>query len=349
MSRAILSCASSSAAPALPTDQERTLYLRPTIKRIIAFGVSIALLVILISSVDRAALLETLRNVNLFWFAVAMAFFIPQIFGIAHRWRLIAHPLARLSRREAGRQIVASNCLNLVLPSKLGDLTKGVFLYRRGSCRLQDAMHIVVFEKLLDLAALSAWMIVGWMLAPRGDWWVLGVLLLGVVVIAMVVLMYFSGAGARMLLAITPQKGKFREVREIIASGPRVMRLVHADGRRRLAVIWWSFAIWAMHLLQIYCFFRCLNTDVGLFSVLALMPIAIFAGLMPLTIAGIGVRDWAIVMIFSTPGYPPAIFVGVGLLISLRYVVPAAIGLPFVPRYFLMSKAAKEQVSGQKR
>lgn len=311
-------------------------------KKLLAAAISLLLLGILIASVDRRALLDVLANVNAIWFSAALLFFIPQILAIAHRWALIAHPIAPIGTREAGRQVLASNCLNLVLPSKLGDLAKGVFLYRHGHCALREGMHIVVFEKLLDLAALSAWMIAGWMLAPRGDWWILGVLLLGVLVIVVVLTTYFSGVGARAILGMIPsalRRGRMRRIADIIEAGPRVMRLVHADGSRRNRIIAWSFAIWLLHLVQIYCFFRALDAPVSLFQVLALMPIALFAGLLPFTVAGIGTRDWAIVVIFGGMA-PRALLVAAGLLVSLRYVVPALAGLPHVPRYFLMAKVA---------
>ncbi len=312
-------------------------------KRLLSVAISLILLGVLIATVDFDALMNVLLGAHLGWFTVAVFFFVPQTLAIAWRWAMISEPIARIHWREAGRQVLASSCLNLVLPSKLGDLAKGVFLYRQGRCRLDDGLHIVVFEKLLDLAALSAWMVIGWILVPSMASWVLGVLALGLVIIGTVWLTYFTPVGTRLLLAMIPgfmrRKKKLAKVVEIFESGPRVMQLVHADGRRRNRIIGWSFIIWALHLAQIYCFFKTLGAQVDVFEVFARMPIAIFAGLMPLSIAGVGVRDWALVTVFASEENTRAILVGVGLLVSLRYVFPALAGMNFMPKYMLMAKS----------
>lgn len=306
-------------------------------KRLLAAAVSATLLGVLLASIDRARLLDALAGASIWWFALAMLLFVPQIAAIAWRWKRIASPIATISWREAGRQVVASNCLNLVLPSKLGDLAKGVFLHRQGRCRLRDGMHVVVFEKFLDLASLAAWMLVGWMLAPRSELWILALMAGGAALVAGVWALYFTQWGAPTLARFVPAGGR---IAELVASAPQVVRLVRADGTRRARIVAWSFAIWLLHLLQIYCFFRCVGAPVSLVNVLALMPIAIFAGLLPLTIAGVGTRDWAIVAVFAGMA-APAVLVAAGLFVSLRYVVPALAGLPFVPRYFLSSKQAR--------
>jgi len=313
-------------------------------KQLLSLAISGGLLALLLWKVDARTVLGILSGIHGGWFLLAMLFFIPQTVVIAWRWQLIARPLAPLSLREALRQVLASSTLNLVLPSKLGDLTKGVFLHRRGACRLSEGMHIVVFEKLLDLSALCAWMVVGWILLPRFAPWVLAILALGIVLILVVLLVYFSRRGAAIVFSALPGRllshPKLAKLREVLASGPRVMALVHADGRRRNLILGSSFLIWLLHLLQIACFFQSVQADVSLLEVVAIMPIAIFAGLLPLSLAGIGVRDWAIVALFSSPTNSAALLASVGLLVSLRYVVPAACGLPFVPRYFFASRHA---------
>lgn len=313
-------------------------------KYLLSLVISLALLCLLLWKVDVKEVWSVLRGTDWRWFAGALLLFAPQTWAIAMRWQMIAQPVAPISLVESWRQIMASNCLNLVLPSKMGDLAKGVFLYRQGHCRLDEGLHIVVFEKLLDLASLSAWMMIGWLiLRPKGAW-IFPVLALGAVLVVGVAVVYFTPWGARLAFTLLPGKvmshPKLAKVRGLLDSGPRVMALVHATGARRAAILAWSLGIWFLHLAQIFCFFKCLGATVTPLGVFAVMPIAIFAGLMPLSIAGVGVRDWALVTLFTSPENPPALLVGVGLLVSLRYVVPAMGGVPFVSHYFLMSREA---------
>jgi uncharacterized membrane protein YbhN (UPF0104 family) len=65
---------------------------------------------------------------------------------------------------------------------------------------------------------------------------------------------------------------------------------------------------------------------------LALAPLAILAGLIPLTFAGVGTRDAAVVGLYA-PYLAPAAGAALGLLFTSRYFLPAIMGLPFVHRY----------------
>ena len=54
---------------------------------------------------------------------------------------------------------------------------------------------------------------------------------------------------------------------------------------------------------------------------------AIFAGLLPVTLWGIGTRDVALVWMFADVAPAPAMAV-VGMLTALRYIVPGLAGIP---------------------
>ncbi|CAN5247285.1 hypothetical protein BH09SUM1_BH09SUM1_10550 [soil metagenome] len=314
------------------------------IKRLIALFVSLALVALLLAKLDLKNLWGHLRGLDPKWFGAALLLFLPQTLIIAHRWRMIAEPLARMSLKEAGQQVLAANTLNLVLPSKMGDMAKGVFLHRQGRCSIADGIQIVVFEKLLDLAALSLWMLLGWMIVPMRETWALAVLALGAFVIGVVIYLYFAPHRESGIVRMIPEKlrGKkaVKKVITLLEAGPRVSLLIRAGGGRRRRIVAWSMTIWFLHLLQIWCFFRAVGIGVTLFMITARMPIAIFAGLLPLTIAGVGTRDWAILAVFHGLAANDQL-AAAAVLISLRYVVPAIGGFPFLHRYLVMSREAK--------
>ena len=65
---------------------------------------------------------------------------------------------------------------------------------------------------------------------------------------------------------------------------------------------------------------------------LALAPLVILAGLLPFTLAGVGTRDAAIIVLYA-PYMPPAVAAGLGILCTMRYVIPAIMGIPFIGAY----------------
>ena len=98
-----------------------------------------------------------------------------------------------------------------------------------------------------------------------------------------------------------------------------------------------SIFLWFVHLLQFFVIFRCLHSQVSIFHVFRLVPLAILVGLVPLTIAGMGTRDSAMIYLF-TPYEKASLMVGVGLFASLRYLIPGVLGLPFLNHYLIRKK-----------
>ena len=104
-----------------------------------------------------------------------------------------------------------------------------------------------------------------------------------------------------------------------------------------------SLFLWLMHLFQIWLFVLALNSNVPFLDNAAMASLAIFIGLLPFTLAGIGTRDAAIIFFYQPYiGVPTA--AALGLLCTLRYFLPALIGLPFVRQYLVNARRIKEDV-----
>ena len=304
------------------------------------------------ASVNTAELGSALRGASLLWVALSLFMFIPQTMAIAYRWTLIARPLARIPLQEAVRQVLASSCLNLVLPSKLGDLAKGVFLFRQGKCGWEEGIQIVVFEKLLDLAALSALMLLASCVIWPEVLLLQGVLLIGLGVVTAVALIYFSPLGAKLIRALLPNrkgKGILSKVIGLVEAGPKVMELIRGSGGRKTALVLWSLGIWMLHLIQIVMFFFAIGVPVTVMEILLKMPMAMFVGLLPISLAGFGTREWAIVLLFQSQTVTAAMLVAVAVLFSSRYLIPAAFGLLFFQRYYGLSKIKAPTKPHEKR
>ena len=107
--------------------------------------------------------------------------------------------------------------------------------------------------------------------------------------------------------------------------------------------------MWVMHLMQIGVFFLACGVTVSVMDIASHVPLAIIAGLVPITIAGIGVRDSALVVLFFEHG-PAAQIALVGMLTSLRYLIPGLMGLPFLYQSLRSQRGRdQKQKGGQMR
>ncbi len=315
-------------------------------KRIIPFIVTFGIIGLILARVDRHVLWINMLATKPVPFVVALLLFIPQNFIIIYRWKEMASPFVKMGWGEAARLILASQSMNVVLPSKMGDLTKAYFLKRSGSLDLSRAVNLVVFEKMLDLASLCLLAFVGVMVTCSSRFEVedparfvaLAAFCSAIsgAVIVIVGALYFIPIRhipfyGRMVNFLSADP-KTARLGKLLAMSHEVMSLLQAKRARREWLCAISVALWILHLAQIYFFFLCLNAPIPVLPFALLMPLAIFVGLLPLSLFGMGTRDAAIIFLFA-PYYPPAILAGVGFYVSLRYLVPALTGLPLLHGY----------------
>lgn len=322
-------------------------------KRLIALAVTLIIFGVILANIDRAALWANLADTRLGPFAVAMVLFIPQNFIMAYRWKLMAGNFIPMSWGRSIGLILAGQTMNVLLPSKLGDLTKAYFLKRAGALDLARSTNLVVFEKMLDLGSLCLLALIGVVAATSSGlptenetaFAMLALLtaLLSAAILAVVVALYFVPPERlpflRRLIDGLGAHPRLRRVHSLFASSREVIALLQRREARRGFLSLLSVFLWVLHLVQIYFFFISLNAPVPILAFAALMPLAIFVGLLPLSLFGMGTRDAAIIFLFAAY-HPPAILTGVGLYVSLRYIVPAIAGLPFVQFYMGYARAA---------
>ncbi len=303
-------------------------------KRVLSLVVSAAILVSIYLKIDFAAMLGVLQHSRLGWLAMGLALLVPTTALTAQRLRWLVPARASLSFGDALGLTLSASVLNMVLPSKMGDVAKGYFMRERGGLGGGAALAIVVFEKGWDVVALLGWCLLGLTLLPRNTllFWVLTAVVavglgVGLLVLCSVPFARWAlGVAGRVL----PRRMKAR-VGAFENGWGEVQRL--ARGRQGVTRIGFlSLFIWFVHLVQIWIFMLALRAHVPFLASLGRTPLAIFAGLLPLTFAGIGTRDAALIYFYR--GYfSAAVGAALGLLSTLRYVLPALAGLPFFHRY----------------
>ncbi len=306
-------------------------------KKLISVALSLFILVILYLQIDFAALLAVLASSHSGWMMLGLAMVIPITMLTAWRLQQLSPPQANLTFAEGNRLILAASVLNMVLPSKMGDIAKAYFIQKRGALVGSLALSLVVFEKTCDLLSLLFWCGLGLLLYPNKDglFWLMTVvissgLLLGIVLL---VSRRLADQFFDFLKQITPNKIN-EKVKNLQSAWSQMHDYFWRDRAKLLTITATSIFLWFLHLFQIWLFILALNAWTPLLANLALAPLAILAGLLPLTFAGIGTRDAALVFFYSAYFDPPTA-AALGVLATSRYFIPAVAGLPFMNHYLI--------------
>ena len=304
-------------------------------KRLISIAVSLLILALLYWRIEIDRLIEVFQNSDIRWMMISLGMVVPITLFTSQRLRYLMPSQQGLPFWEANRLILAASVLNMVLPSKAGDIAKAYFMRDRGHLNGSLALSLVVFEKACDMLSLLLWCLFGLLVYPQKDalfWW-------------MTIGIFFGLSGGILLLSSTrfaniafklgqklaPQKLKMR-FKQLEVAWSEMHAYFWQDKRRLLTVVGSSVFIWLLHLLQIWFFILALRAWVPFLTNLALSPLAILAGLLPLTFAGVGTRDAALIL-FYAPYFDEATGAALGLLTTSRYFLPAIGGLPFLEQY----------------
>jgi hypothetical protein len=337
-------------------------------KRLISVCVSLLILAAIYWKIDFQKLLQVFQHSNGWWMAISLGMVVP--ITLLTAWRLqqlmpggtgrsgdvrterrggvensepIPHSptLPLLPFPEANRLILAASTLNMVLPSKMGDIAKAYFMRERGHLSGSLSLSLVVFEKACDMLSLLLWCVFGLLLYPQKDWlfWIMtgsvitGLLLGGLLLSSEPFARLFFFAGQ----AIAP--GKIRAKLSHLQVAWKVMHgYFWGDRTHLLTITITSIVLWFLHLLQIWLFILALNAWAPFLANLALSPLAILAGLLPLTFAGVGTRDAALIL-FYQPYFNAQTAAALGVLCTSRYLIPAIAGLPFLGQYMTLVRS----------
>lgn len=306
--------------------------LPPGLKLALTLCFTAAMVAALLRLVDVGAVGRVLAGADSAWMAAYLSLFLPQVLLAGWRWKRLAavYGGARLGYGRALAQTLGGYAANLVIPGKLGEMIKAVWLSlgdhgdRVGSGKAL-AFFLVALEKLLDLGATVAilsgallWVLPEPLYQPRG-----------------VVVLLLAGTGAMWLVAglLLWRSNWFVAFfnRFLVRSNEAKVLAAwrEALGRRREAaeLVGWSLALWLVQILQFGCMFRVFGVVVPLREVCAGAPLGLLAGCLPFTVGGVGLRDAALLWYFG-PALGMARVFSVGVLSLARVVLPAAAGLP---------------------
>ena len=319
---------------------------RATRRKLVGLAIGLAILAAIYWQIDPQRLGSAILATDLGWLLLGISIFLSIVALTALRLVGLAPRAAGIGFGRALRLVLMAGTLNMLLPSKLGDIAKAhAMTGRRDSDGLSgtDALALVVLEKAWDLLSLMAFCALGLLLLAMQGWseswaagWLVWALALGVLAATLAgLLLVSSSAVLRFALGLLgawlPVTWRAR-VDGFAESWTATLTLFWADRMRVLSLIFLSLLIWLLHLLQIWLFILALGGGVPFLAHLGLTPLAIFVGLLPVTFAGVGTRDAALILFFAPWLDAPRAAV-LGLLCILRYLLPALAGLPFLGGY----------------
>ena len=291
----------------------------------VAFTAAVFFVIYSKTEADIAGTWHKLREARLLWVVAALALSILEEVIKAYRWCWILRVLGcTLSLPEAVFLLFANLPLRGLGISHLGDVSKVAYLKRRYGVSMVTSVASLLGELALSLGSLLVLMLVGWIIGTRHEYELFTISVLGLVAFGCLVMAGRFAAGQAWLSrrAHGISKQSTREAVLKLLDG-----LAHCPACVGGAIGGLSLAVECGKLLSFWLLSRSLGLHVPLWMLMAFVPTVMIIAKVPVTVAGLGTREGAVVFLFRAIGDQNSLM-SLGMLFSLtEYIFPMFVGL----------------------
>lgn len=302
---------------------------RGQLKGILLIAITLVVFFVLFRRIDFATVLETLSVIPPWAWLVSLLLTLSFPILSALRWHY--------TLRAIGHHVPVSRCLKIILgtspisaiaPSKAGDLLKALSL--RGEISVLEVGGTVLAERALDVLVLAGLAFLSGLLVEHALITRFAAAIVGVGIVGLLVLP---------MLVASIRKPALRGRLE------RLIRVLHALREQpaiAFAIVFLTALNWFASIVQTHILLLAVGAHPPFWLTAATLPIAIFIGLIPITLGGMGTRDAALVTLLSSAATAPQAL-AVGLLYSFfGYWLLAIFGLPFMNSALFGSKEVQK-------
>jgi uncharacterized protein (TIRG00374 family) len=254
---------------------------------------ALALLGLLLWRTDLDAVREELSGASLWWLPLAIAVNLLSDYFRAIRWREFLLPMKSVGVRFLWGVSILGVACNLALPFRAGEVVRVQIVRRRTGLELAQVVASVVSEKLMDVVAFSAFLVIGLLAFPEARYlWPLAAAYISLLVIGVIGARWLSSNADHGLLA--QKEGRWRiliaeQVRSF-ATGLKAFR----SRRSLLIVSACSVAAWACEATMYWAAGESIGLELSPAFYLILVVAATVAVSVPITQAGLGVYEVAL-------------------------------------------------------
>jgi uncharacterized membrane protein YbhN (UPF0104 family) len=246
------------------------------------------------------------------------------------RWKLVLSAYGIESRWSESLQVVlATTPLSLVTPSRFGDFARPYL--HSASIPIERSTHLVLMEKAVDLNVLLGYAFAGSLLMNIPVWtFVIGCLF---VIEGLTLLIFFRFNQLPLPTWVKNREVALREALRTLVTQPN-----------RLARIGLTSMLgWLVNFTIMYQLLKIHETAYGFYDFIGKWPLAVFAGMLPVSMGGFGSRDFTFQYLSGdSSGH---LLTSTTLYFLLAIVLPALIGLPFLARRLHLRSSSERRRS----
>lgn len=295
---------------------------------ILRWLISIALIVYVFYKVDLAKLWQTISGINITYFILSIAITPLLIFLSSWKWQVIlrAQGIRALGWRLFWLYMVGY-FFNTVLPTNVGGDVVRAYALGKSTGENAKAFASVFIERFTGLTALILIALVAFFVAVRTLWdfWLNIAMAVSIVGYCALVLLIYN----QKYLNWLENHIHFSLLHKIIAKLKKFQNAILSIRQHRGTLIFAminSFVFYFAAVVNVWITAQAFNCRMTLLDSLILTPVIMVIMMLPISIGGIGLAEWAYFFTFERFGFGGAAGLSVALLMRLKALVAGLFG-----------------------
>ena len=279
--------------------------LKNTIIYLLKISITIGLLIFLFNKIDIKKMIMIIKGLDLFYFSIAAILFVITYFLGILRWQvLLVGSGVKVPLSRVVLSFLMGLAINLFVPSTVGgDLARGVDLSNYSSNSKSKILATVLLDRLSGFVALiligSFSILLGYKFITDSM-----VLIAFGILISILLILIFVLFNRKVLLTLSGLFSKVALIKNSLIRFDEAISLYRSKSKLKIIIqcLLLGLLVQGGTVIIFYFIGKSLKLDVGMIHFFIFIPIINAISMVPLTIAGLGLRDTSAVFFFTKVG-----------------------------------------------
>jgi len=301
-------------------------------KKIVPIFIGLLIFVILISNANLDRVYNTLKNIEITWFLIAIIANIVLIFLKSLKWKTLVDFKVKLGFFETVKYFLTGFFFSTITPGRVGDLVRAKYLRKRTG--LAYATMSVVLDRIIDIILL---LLIGFVavimaaeffgmtiLAPEIILLAIIALIIGIYIVSMKSITFKLFNKINNLLIPNSFREKANKSFNNIYD---VIDIFKTHPKTSIVAGLLGVAIWGIAIIMVYAIAESIQLGVPFYGFFIIVPLMALSDIIPLSIGGLGPREFITIntLAFFSVTYDAAITFSL-LYFFTGYILVAFVG-----------------------
>jgi len=291
--------------------------------------IGIGIFIYIISKVDLSSIVNQYKKSDTRLILISSIIIIIFILTKSLRWKAIANIQGiNLSLKESILVYTSSLYLGIITPGRIGDFAKSYYIINKG-IPIGKALFSSLADRLFDLLFIVLAGYISVIFFPNifKHQFLLSTLIVALILTILIILIRKKEIFIKVINLILP-KSRFKSTSTKLSSISKelIQEFALFNAKNLAFIITLTLVAWACHYTFFVLSAHSLRIETSISNIIISISAAIFMSLLPISIAGFGTRDIALIIIFNRIGLSKEQAITFSLSFVLVYIIIGLLG-----------------------